>query len=64
MPVLGKTKLNKLQSDISKLELLGVNIIGVVPINANNKNNGIELKEEIYKLVKFLLSSLKIPNQS
>ena len=57
MPVLGKITIDEMKKNFNKLELLGINIIGIVTIKENNQETkGINLFYEISLFVKFIFS--------
>ena len=57
MPVLGKIKIDDLKNTFNKLELLGIKVIGIVPIKEDNQENkGINLYDELNLLAKFLFT--------
>lgn len=60
MPILGKTKISEMKKDISQLQLIGVNIIGMVIIKENiNKNDSIKIKDELILVATFLSEKIK-----
>ena len=57
MPILGKIKIDELKNSFNKLELLGIKIIGIVPIKENSfDSQGLILKDELNLFLKFLTS--------
>ena len=57
MPVLGKIKIDEMKKNFNKLELLGIKVIGIVPIKENNQETkGINLFYEISLFVKFIFT--------
>ena len=51
MPILGKININNIKRDVNRLNLLGVNIIGLVPIKEKNEDRGILITEELVTLL-------------
>ncbi len=61
MPILGKIKIDEIKVNFNKLELLGIKIIGIVPIKENNhESKGIKLNDELNLVVKFILSRFNL----
>ena len=57
MPILGKIKLDEIKKNFNKLELLGIKIIGIVPIKENNyESGGIKLNDELIRFMEFIIS--------